>query len=483
VFEELLEGLVAKAKKEFGLPTIAAGIVHKGQFYVRTTGSVSPFRQADADTVYRIASISKSFIAGSIMMLVQRGAVALDEPVVSYLPDFRMADKKTQQKISVRDILSHRSGLTRHDLTLFLRSELDLAQMVGIVEHLDPAWALGERFHYQNHMYAVASLLIERVSGMPWGDFVKENIFVPLGMQRSYTAHKAYTKVDGNFAPPRIRLFGVNLPFQTEDATNGGGAGSISASMTDILKWVQVNLDKGGGLLSPALADELHGHQTLIRPKELMPYEMPHISEQHYGFGWVCERYRGIEHVHHGGTVFGYKAEAGFVPGKDFGYAVFINQQGTLAAQAVAYTLIDEGLALIDKDFVPVDKGGQLEVCDWNRFFRETLALLQKRAKEGIAAVIDETKKISVPESCFGDYWHPAYGKLRISGSVSAPRLIFQDSYKMRLAAGAKDEYALNIPRWACVPCHFKLEGDKVVAIEIKMDPDLDKYVCYERKM
>jgi CubicO group peptidase (beta-lactamase class C family) len=469
VFEDMLEGLVGRVKREFGLPSIVAGVVRGGQAYVRAAGSVAPFRRADKDTVYRLASVSKAFMATCVMLLAERGAIELDKPVVSYLPDFRMADKEAERRITVRDVLSHRSGLSRHDLTLYLRSELTLPQMVGIIGDLDPSWALGERFHYQNHMYALASLLVERVSGMPWGSFVEENIFAPLGMERSYTAHRAYERVDGNFARSRLGIRGVNIPFKTEDTTNCGCAGSISAPMSDLLKWVEVNMNRGGELFSPASADELHGRQTPIKPGEFMPYEVPHVTEQWYGLGWTRERYKGVDLVRHEGSVFGYKSAVGFVPGSDFGYAVLVNQNNAAGAVlAAAYTLVDEGLAL--------------EKSDWNAFFRETMASLGERAKKNAGDIFGKTKAVRAPESCFGTYWHPAYGKLRIAGSPAAPRLVFQDIYKIKLCPSAKGEYVFNIPGWACVPCRFRLENGEVAAFEAKMDPDLDKYIRYERQ-
>jgi hypothetical protein len=287
-------------------------------------------------------------------------------------------------------------------------------------------------------------------------------------MRRSHTAHRAYENADGNFARPRLRLHGLNIPMKTEDTTNCGCAGSISAPLSDLLRWVRVNMDGGGALFSPASAAELHGRQTPIGAGELMPYAVPHVTEQWYGLGWIREKYKGVDLVHHEGTVFGYRATAGFAPDRGFGYAVLANQNRTDAARALAYTLVDEALAL--------------EKTDWGLFFRETLAGLRERAKKRTAETIDKTKALRVPESCFGAYLHPAYGRLRVAGTPTAPLLVFENRHRIKLYPGAKEAYAFNVPGWACVPCRFQMENGRAVAFEAQMDPDLNTYVRYVRQ-
>jgi CubicO group peptidase (beta-lactamase class C family) len=462
-----LESKVKLFKKSFGLPSVVVGIARGGTEIYNAQGNIGPFRKADKDTVYRLASMSKSFISASVMILAERGKVVIDKPVTEFLPEFRLANEESTKKITVRDVLSHRSGLPRHDLTLFLRKGFTLEQMVGIVPYLETSWAVGERFHYQNHMYATLSLLVQKVSGMPWEEFVDKNIFKPVGMTRSYAKQGEYVKVDGNYARPRMRIHGVNLPAPSEDVTSTGGSGVLSASTADVIKWIKIHMDDGGGLFSKESSKELHGRQTPIKDNEFVPYKLPGVEDRHYGFGWFSEAYKGARLVHHGGSVGGFKPFMAFAEGQDLGIAIQINQGGSPAASALVYTLFDEILGL--------------EKTDWIDFYKSLDSDLRARSQAHFKELIGTGELKSPPGDCLGIYENPAYGKMEIKGTPQSPTLVFADTYKMKLLPGNKDDYAAKVPGFA-FSCRFRLEGGKVAAFEANVEEEAPHYISYEKK-
>jgi CubicO group peptidase (beta-lactamase class C family) len=464
---EVLESKVKLFKKSFGVPSLVAGVATGGKEFYHAEGNAAPFKKADKDTVYRLASMSKSFITASVMMLAERGQLSIDSPVVQYMPDFKLKDEERTKKIAIRDIMSHRSGLPRHDITLFLRESLSLEQMAGIAAGLEPAWGLGERFHYQNHMFGVLSVLVQRVSGMPWQEFVERNIFKPLGMTRSYTRFNEYVKVDGNYARPMMSLFGLNVPAKSEDVTNCGASGSISASAADVIKWLKAHLKNGDGLFSESSAKEIHGPQTPIRPKEFTPYDLPGVEDRYYGFGWFNELYKGVRIVHHGGAVGGFRPFMAFADGQDLGVAVLVNQGGTSAGVALVYALLDEILGL--------------EKTDWIGFYKSLTKEFQAKAKERAKEIVGAGKLASVPSGCFGEYEDFAYGKLEIKGTPQSPLLVFSDKYKMKLLPGAKDTYSAKVPGFA-FSCRFRLENGKVAAFEANLEEEAPHYVSFVKK-
>ena len=264
------EAAVKSSREAFHPQTLSVGIWHDGIEEYHTFGRVSKgILRANPDTVFPLASVSKAFIATALWMLVDEGKIDVNEPVVRYLPDFAMYTEELTRALTVRDAMCHCSGLARHDLTLLTRAGLTLEQMVGIIRYLPPAWPLHAQYGYSNHMFAVVTLLVERVSGMPWGEFVKRRIFEPLGMARSYTRSFAYSDVDDNYARPRVVVNGKNRPAQPESADHCGCSGTISASVRDVMQWVnpttQLSQDKNISTCADVANKEMAGSSSQER--------------------------------------------------------------------------------------------------------------------------------------------------------------------------------------------------------------------------
>jgi CubicO group peptidase (beta-lactamase class C family) len=467
--------VVKTAWKTHRLPGIAVGIWNGGDEQYFVFGRRGLFGSpVNPDTVYAIASISKSFIAASAWMLAEEKRLDMDVPVTAYLPGFALYTEEMTRKILVKDLFSHYFGLPRHDISVFTGQNEALEETVRRVRYLQPAWPIHTHFGYSNHMFAVASFLVEKVSGMPWGEFVSERIFKPLGMKRSYTKTLAFRDADDNYARPMANVRGFNMPVKPLNTDAYGCSGSLSTSVRDLLAWTVTNLRQGvspGGvrLFSEAAAGELHGRKTPVRPGELSPYTPEEVTEQFYGMGWSVEKFRGETLVSHGGTVPGYKGQTGFLPEKDFAFSILTNSSNTPACTALGYQLCDMRLGHTG--------------LDWNRRFTDS----QKKTREGMES--NYRKHLTAPEDpgdprgCGGRYRNGAYGDFVIvekGGKLKLRLDVPPAVYPLAPAAGG--EYTLLLPaERMAFPCRFEGDGGRALRFLAKMDPNLKEYVPFER--
>jgi CubicO group peptidase (beta-lactamase class C family) len=468
------KNMVDQARQVSNAPSVAAGAAWGGQVWYHCAGQrglgAGP---ADADTVYPIASSSKAFIASCVMMLVDEGRLELDAPVKSHLPELELWSQPLTEQLTARDMLTHRSGLPRHDVTQFTRADATLPQTIAYLRYLEPAWELRQRFGYQNHMFALASRLVERLTGQPWGAVVRQRIFAPLGLTRAYTAWREYERYDDNYARPLITHGATAQPIEPIPTDSLACAGSLSLSLRDLLAWGRANLalhgaGRGKGAaagplaLSPQAVDALHSPQMPIGPGEMAPYETPLTQSQAYGLGWFVERHRGAVLIHHGGTLRGFKSMVGFMPEHGLAVAVLANQNDSPAPMLLLRQMADAVL------------GGEMH--DWPGFY---LARQAERTAEELRqyreAVAEEARPL--PAACAGVYEHPGYGRVRIASGPDGPRLRAGGrSYHLR--PGAAADWAIDsgdVP--LAVPSYF--EGG--AAFCAFLEPELKHPIRFER--
>ena len=230
---------VNKAMKEWEVPGIAVAIIKGDQivlakgYGVRKLGDPTP---VDERTLFAIGSSSKAFTAASVAMLVDGGKVKWDDPVTKYLPEFEMYDPYVTRELTVRDLLTHRSGLQRGDF-LWYGTELDRDEILKRTRYLKPSWSLRSTFGYQNLMYLAAGQLVSRVSGKTWDEFIRERFFVPLGMTASSTSINEL-KTANNVATPHSKIEDKVTVIPWRNIDNIAPAGSINSNVVEMAQWV-----------------------------------------------------------------------------------------------------------------------------------------------------------------------------------------------------------------------------------------------------
>ncbi len=357
-----LDAWVARAMKEFETPGLALAIVKDGRVVVAKGYGVKNLQThepVDADTLFGIASNTKAFTASALAMLVDEGKISWDDHAIDHLPQFQLSDPYVTREITVRDLLTHRSGLGlgAGDLMYFPRSDLTREQVIHSQRYLKLASSFRSKYAYDNALFMVAGQIIPAVTGTSWDEFVRRRIFDPLGMKNSNTSYWSLPK-GANVATPHAHIDGKLQPVEADNIDNTAPAGAIVSSAADLARWMVLRLnmgDLGNGrrLFSEKQAKEMWTGQTIIPISDYPPAlaELkPHFVE--YGLGQVLRDYHGYQLVHHSGGLTGYLSQLYLVPEQKLGVLVMINGDVGEPCLAVVYHVLDHYLKTGDKDWI-----------------------------------------------------------------------------------------------------------------------------------
>jgi len=346
------DDFVKQTIHSFDVPGIAVGIVKNDSliyakgFGVRKLGDKAP---VDANTLFAIGSISKSTVAIALGILVDEGKIKWDDPVTKYLPDFQMDDPWVSREITIRDLLTHRSGLiSESGGTIWYGSDYSRADVIRRLRYLKPVTSFRYKYAYQNVMYLVAGEIIPAVTGQSWDDFIQERLFKPLGMSTSNTHLKDLDKYT-NVSIPHAFVNGRQQPIAYRNYDNVGPACSVNSTVVEMAQYVRLLLNggvyKGRRLYSPAVAFELFNPQMIVPIRDYGPgLELLKPKFFAYGFGWFLKEYRGRKLVYHTGGLDGIRAMVMMVPDEKLGIIVLTNQEDSRVYNVLTYYLLDSYL-------------------------------------------------------------------------------------------------------------------------------------------
>ena len=406
---EGLDPFVDGVLAEWKVPGMAVAVVKGGEvIHIRGYG----FRDLEArkpvtpKTLFAIGSISKSFAATGLGILVDQGKLTWDAPVRDFLPEFRLKDKFASETATVRDLLSHRTGLPRHD-SLWYASGLGRRQILERLRYLEPSKELRAGWQYNNLMYLAAGMVDERVSGKPWEDLTRDRIFRPMGMSASNFSVAESRKSD-DFALPYAKVQDVvkRVPFYNLDAM--APVGGINSNVEEMIRYVRMHIDGGkhgdSQILTRASAERLRSPEAVIPDGALGPLHSPNFPELghlSYGMGFFVTTYRGRELAWHSGSIDGFSALMSILPAEKAGVIVLTNLSGNRPAPVcVTRRALDHLLGLEPIDWVARAK--ELER-------KAEAAGRESREKEQLRVEIDSSPAHSWDEYA-ATYEHPAYG-------------------------------------------------------------------------
>ena len=392
---------------EWKVPGLAVGAIKDGQVVLAKGYG---FRDLDARepvtarTVMAIGSNTKSFTVALMAMLVDEQRLAWDTPVRHYLPEFEMADEFATREMTPRDLVTHRSGLPRHDHVWYGRG-LSRPELVRRLRYLEPSAAFRSKYQYQNLMFMMAGHLVERIADRSWDDLVRERIFTPLGMVRSNTTVRESPNT-GDYAFPYGRRNGttIRLPFRNVDAV--GPAGAINSNVVDMLKYIGFGLDlgevQGRRLLSMANAREMQLPQMAIPAIA----EYLELGARAYGLGLSVSGYRGRKMVGHLGGIDGFTSAMAWLPNDRIGVIVLTNLSGNNPVPELVQRQVFDRLLGISS-------------IDWVARQRRLDHLAEATAGELKAGRARDRKTGTAPSHPLADYagsyQHPGYGEVIVS--------------------------------------------------------------------
>ena len=307
------DAYVSRAVQTWKIPGLSIAIVRNDSvIYARGFGvlAVRGATPVNEKTLFEIGSSSKAFTATLIAMLVTDGKMHWDDRLTTYLPDFRMYDPVANEAVTIRDALSHRSGIARGELA-WLGSGLSRDEVLHRVRFLKPEAPFRSHYSYQNMMFLAAGQAAGKAGGSSWDQLVRERIFQPLSMTSTVTTSRALA--NPNVAAPHGMDHDTAFVKPPFDADNIAPAGSILSSATDMAQWLRFQLDDGvvGGkrLVSSAALRETHTPQILMGAGGGRSGATDSVKRfSSYGMGWMVEDYRNALSWQHGGNTLGMTA-------------------------------------------------------------------------------------------------------------------------------------------------------------------------------
>lgn len=355
-----LDRHIEQARQDWQVPGVAVAIIKDDKivfakgFGVTQEGGSNP---VNARTIFAIGSCTKAFTVAALASLVEQHQLQWDDKVIEHLPQFQLFDPNATQELTIRDLLSHRSGLKRADL-LWYGTTLTREEILNRIRYLKPSWHLRSHFGYQNIMFLAAGEMIPYMTGVSWDDFIHEHFLSPLGMRDTTTSVKDLDKAV-SVATPHIKVGNEVKAIPWRNIDNIGPAASINSNVLDMARWVQFQLDQGDfdhhQLLSAQSIKEMYTEQMTIPLNSNASVEYPDAHFLAYGLGWFLHDYKGYQVVEHGGVIDGMSALVAMIPEKHLGVVILANMELSWLPRVLKYEIFDQAL-------------GQ-PFYDWNAYF------------------------------------------------------------------------------------------------------------------
>lgn len=401
-FEEIVE----RGLQEFRVPGLAIGVVVDGKVILAKGYGLRDIEKklpANADTLYLTGSCTKAFTTFLIGMYIDEGLLHWDQPVVDLLPTFRMWDSYSTHNTSLRDLLTHRWGLSRHHDWFWYNSTMTRKEVLDKIRYLQPNCKLRERFNYNNLSYLVAASALENVTGETWEEMMQKRILTPLGMTRS-TFFPEVVQNDPNYAVPYLKNGNSFKRMPLRDLSLIGPAVSLTSSVNEMIPWIQLQLNKG-----------VHQGRPMISQGTFQEIQAPQMMAGHpgvkevlidaYSLGWSVQSYRGHLNLSHDGGPEGFTTIVSLLPHQNIGVVILCNRNLCALPHLLSYALYDCLLGLPKIDWLEEGVKEQKEGIPAELTFDQLENKLRKK----------ETHPSHAFHDYEGEYIHPGYGTVTIA--------------------------------------------------------------------
>jgi CubicO group peptidase (beta-lactamase class C family) len=399
-----IDATIERAMKQFGVPGVSVAVVKEGKvilskgYGVRNIATRQPMT---SDTIVPIFSIAKQFTSFAAGLMVDEKKLAFNTPVVSYFPQFKTSDPISTASVTLRDLLSHRSGIP--ELTFLERDKsLTRQQAVERLQYISGFDSPRNSYSYSNYGYAIASRIIENAAGKRFEDFVETRIFAPTGMTRSTYSYEVAASSPNHLSPVVVELGKkVALPLPRQSNLNAA-AGGIYSSADDMSKWMLLQLSTGKV-----------GERQLIRPETLAYLRQPayafgpgnnapDLVRTGYALGWNNDVYRGYPMIRHGGYTPGVNTFLALLPQQGIGVAVFTNHDLPPFVEGLTNTLLDRTIGEKTRDWLT-------ESLKHQQAIEASIALPPAATERSRVPGTHISHKLS---DYAGTYHHPGYGSV-----------------------------------------------------------------------
>lgn len=360
-----IDSVTEKTLTTFNVPGIAVAVIKDGKLiHAKGYGvrSIKSNAKVDENTLFGVASNTKAFTAAALGILVDEKKITWDTKVIDVIPEFKMYDPWVTSEFTIRDLLTHRSGLGlgAGDLMIWPDSStVDKKQLIHNLRFLKPVSSFRTKYDYDNLMYIVAGEVVARASGISYEDFIESRLIRPLDMTKTaaswYRLKDKSNVIDGH-APYENKLLTVGLSF----GEVANAAGGIYSNVTDMSKWVSAMINGGKygdnlekSLFSPAVAKELWTPQTIINNGNPSSFSS-------YGLGWFLSSVAGKFQATHTGGLSGIVTQVTIIPELKLGIIVLTNQQSGAAFNSITSSIRDGYLGIKGMDRIKINNTNRL---------------------------------------------------------------------------------------------------------------------------
>lgn len=419
---EDLNAFVEQGMQDWHVPGAAVAVVTANEvLFEKGFGSTATTNGngVDTHTLFAIASTTKAMLDAGLMILVDEEKVSLDDLAIKYIPELHFGDAWLTQQVTVRDLMTHRTGLASTDFWTF-NQVMPLDEQIMMLQQVKPNASLRSRFQYQNTMYELLGQIIKNVSGQEWGDFLTRRLWQPIGMNETYDARGGISEAQ-QYVLPYAYINGELIQQDWDfDADFADAAGSVWSSISDMGRWAQFLLSDGvtsGGdrLISEASIAEIFKPQTLIDPSDFYPTSsLTNPNWISYGLGWFQQDFEGRKIDFHTGSLSGLIAIVGLDRKNDKAVIVLANRDHAEMRHAILWHVMDQS--------------PEGSARDWNA---EVWALFQGLEKQGeereqamVASRLEGTSLSLAQEDYAGTYHNNEMGNVEIVISDSGLTLV-----------------------------------------------------------
>lgn len=412
-----IDAVAKRVMETYQVPGMAVGVIEQGKIVFAKGYGVHEYGKPQpvaGNSLFKIASNTKAFTAAALALLVDEGKLHWDDPVINYLPEFRLADPWVTREFTIRDLLIHKSGLNlgAGDLMFWPEpNDFTRKDILHGLQFLPMTSSFRSEYAYDNLLYVLAGEVTERVSGMPWEQFIEQRLMQPLGMTHcfagpvpaAYRPHIAqpHALVEGKPAVVRRDAADAIIP--------SAAAGGIRCSLDSMLSWMQMQLQRGVYLKEDGTEQRLISakeHREMWQPQTIMPvsqraYDWDRTHFSAYGLGWRLNDVDGLLRVHHTGSLHGMHSYVSFFPELNAGFVVLLNRAVGDAREAMMYSLIKPYTGKPERD--------------WLAAVQESRAQANQQRAATFQPPVTKTATRTQADRVAGEYRDPWFGQVTVS--------------------------------------------------------------------
>lgn len=356
---EKIDSLVEATLKTFDVPGISVGIYKDSVILEKGYGvrSLKTHKPMNENTLVGIASNSKGFTCTALAMLVDEGKLNWDDKVRKYIPEFKLKDPFATEEFTIRDLVTHRSGLPlgAGDLMFFPDgNNFNVQDVINNVKFLEPETSFRTTFRYNNNMFIIAGEIIHRVSGSTWEEFIEKRILQPVGMSGSKASYNRITD-KSNIIDAHATADGKVIAIPHDWSETADAAGGIVSNIPDMLTWAEFLMSGGVTKSGKRLVSEeqMHNLWSFQIPMNVPENNSYDTHFRGYGLGWFLSDVKGgYKEVTHTGGLIGTVTQFTLIPELKLAIVVLTNQMSGAAFYTITNTIKDSYLGYENRDWL-----------------------------------------------------------------------------------------------------------------------------------